>query len=47
MIDSDTESENETHGAGEDFRGVLGISIECNKLQSISDTTEFSCGRPK
>ena len=47
VIDSDTKSENETHGAGEDFRGVLGIPIECNKQQSVSDTTEFSFGRPK
>ena len=37
MTDSDTESENETHGAGEDFTGVSGVTIECNNLQSVSE----------
>ena len=58
MIDSDTESGNETHGAEEcsfaspeewiediswkleDFTGVLGVAIECNNLQSVSDIIE-------
>ena len=35
--DSDTESENETHGAGEDFTGVSGVTIECNNPHSVSE----------
>ena len=31
VTDSDMESENETHGAREDFRGVLAIPIKRNK----------------
>ena len=30
LIDSDTESENETHSTGEDFTGVSGVTIERN-----------------
>ena len=44
MIDSDMEHENETHGAGEDFTGVSGVTIERNNLQSVS---EIILGRPK
>ena len=33
-MDSDTESENETHWAG-DFTGVSGITIECSNPQSL------------
>ena len=44
MIDSDMKSENETHGAGEDFTGVSGVTIERNNLQSVS---EIILGRPK
>ena len=29
-IDSDTESENETHSTGEDFTGVTGVTVEWN-----------------
>ena len=36
------ESENETHGAGEDFTGVSGVTIECNNLQSVSEMMELS-----
>ena len=38
MIDSDAESENETHGAGENFTGV---TIECDNLQNVSEITEL------
>ena len=38
------ESKNETHGAGEDFTGVSGITIECNNLQSVSEVTELIFG---
>ena len=41
------ESENETHGAGEDFTGVSGVTIECNNLQSVSEITELIYGWPK
>ena len=41
MIDSDAESENETHGAGEDFTGVSGVTIECNNPQSVSEMIEL------
>ena len=44
VIDSDMEHENETHGAGEDFTGVSGVTIERNNLQSVS---EIILGRPK
>jgi len=30
LIDSDTESENETHSTGEDFTGVTGVTVEWN-----------------
>ena len=46
-IDSYMESENETHGAGEDFTGVAGETIECNNLQSVSEVTELIFGQPK
>ena len=57
MIDSDMESENETHGAGEcafasteewiednisqklDFIDVLGVAMEYDNLQSVSEIT--------
>ena len=45
MIDSDTESENEIHGAREDFTGQL--YIECNNLHSASEITEFLAGQNK
>ena len=38
MIDSDAESENETHGAGENFTGV---TVECDNLQNVSEITEL------
>ena len=41
------ESENETHGAGEDFTGASGVTIECNNLQSVSEVTELIFGQPK
>ena len=44
VIDSDMERENETHGAGEDFAGVSGVTIERNNLQSVS---EIIWGQPK
>ena len=47
MIDSDMESENEARGAGEDFTGVSGVTIECNNLQSVSEATELIFGQPK
>ena len=34
-IHFDKESENETHGAGEDFTTVSGITVEWNNPQSI------------
>ena len=43
-IGSERERENETHGAGEDFTGVSGVTIERNNLQSVS---EIILGRPK
>ena len=44
---SDTESENETHGAGEDFTGVSGVTIECKNPQSVSEVTELIFNQPK
>ena len=41
VFDWDIQNENETHGAGEDFIGVSGITIECNNLQSVSEITEL------
>ena len=38
VIDSDAESENETHGAGENFTGV---TVECDNLQNVSEITEL------
>ena len=34
-IHFDKESENETHGTGEDFKAVSGITVEWNNPQSI------------
>ena len=39
VIDSDAESENETHGAGENFTGV---TIEYDNLQSVTEITELT-----
>ena len=47
VIDSDMESENEARGAAEDFTGVSGVTIECNNLKSVSETTELIFGQPK
>ena len=47
VIDSDTKSANETHGAGEDLTGVSGVTIECNNLQSVSEITELIYGWTK
>ena len=47
MIDSYMESENETHGAGEDFTGVSGVTIECKNPQSVSEVTELIFNQPK
>ena len=44
VSESNMEQENETHGAGEDFTGVSGVTIERNNLQSVS---EIILGRPK
>ena len=41
------ESENESHGSGEDFTGVSGVTIECNNPQSISEITELIFALPK
>ena len=30
MTDSNTQSENETHSAEDDFTGMSGVTIECN-----------------
>ena len=38
VIDSDAESENETHGAGENFTGV---TVECDNLQNVSEITQL------
>ena len=53
--DSDTESENETHGAGEcsfvsteeRIEGVSGVTVECDNLQSDSEMSELIFGQPK
>ena len=34
-IHFDKESENETHGAGEDFTGVSGVTVEWNNPQNV------------
>ena len=34
------ESENESHGSGEDFTGISGVTIECNNPQSVHEITE-------
>ena len=47
VIDSYMESENETHGAGEDFTGVSGVTIECKNPQSASEVTELIFNQPK
>ena len=41
------ESENETPGAGEDFIGVSGVTIECKNPQSVSEVTELIFGQAK
>ena len=47
VIDSYMESENETPGAGEDFIGVSGVTIECKNPQSVSEVTELIFGQAK
>ena len=47
VVDSDMESQHGTYSAGEDFTGVSGITIKCNKPQSISEITELIFGWPK
>jgi len=41
------ESENESHGSGEDFTGVSGVTIECNNPQSVSEITKLIFAWPK
>ena len=38
------ESEIETHGSGEEFTAVSGVTIECNNSQSVSEITELISG---
>ena len=45
VIDSDTESENETHSAEDDFTGMSGVTIECNNPQSV--ITQLWAGQKK
>ena len=47
VIDSDTESENEIHSAGEDHTGASGVTVECNNLQNDNEITELVFGWPK
>ena len=43
-IDSDKESENEIHNAGEDITGVSGVTTECDNLQNFSEIAELIFG---
>ena len=40
VIESDTESEKETHSTGEDFTGVSSVTIQYNNPESVSEITE-------
>ena len=45
MTDSNTQSENETHSAEDDFTGMSGVTIECNNPQSV--ITQLWAGQKK
>ena len=47
VIDSDTKSESETQGAGEDIIDVSTVTTEGNNLQSVSEITKFLVSQNK